>query len=214
MQDQAGAPLIPATPDQRGADGTPGPPLNRPAGIPATRRRALFLALATIAVITYGADQLSKAWAVRTLTDEPPRSLVGTFLQLDLIRNPGAAFSLGTGSTWVLTVIAVVVLVVIVRTSRRLGSTGWAWALGLLLGGALGNLTDRIVREPGFGQGHVVDFINYNGYFIGNVADIAIVSAAALIGILALTGRGVDGTRESRESRETREQHPKGEESP
>ena len=100
---------------------------------------------------------------MRTLTDEPPRSLVGSFLQLELIRNPGAAFSLGTGSTWVLTLIAVVVLVVIVRTSRRLGSTGWAWALGLLLGGALGNLTDRIVREPGLGQGHVVDFINYNG---------------------------------------------------
>ena len=99
-------------PDQRGADGTPDPPLNRPAGIPAARRRALFLGLAVIAVITYGADQLSKAWAVRTLTDEPPRSLVGTFLQLDLIRNPGAAFSLGTGSTWVLTLIAVVVLLV------------------------------------------------------------------------------------------------------
>jgi signal peptidase II len=214
LQDQAGAPLIPATPDQHGADGTSGPPLNRPTGIPAARRRALFLALTSIAVVTYGADQLSKAWAVRTLTDEPPRSLVGTFLQLDLIRNPGAAFSLGTGSTWVLTLIAVVVLVVIVRTSRRLGSTGWAWALGLLLGGALGNLTDRIVREPGLGQGHVVDFINYNNVFIGNVADIAIVSAAALIGILAVSGRGVDGTRETREVRATREQHEKGEESP
>ncbi len=199
MQDQAGAPLIPATPDQRDpAEPRPGPA----AGLPAERRRVLFGALVTLAVVTYAADQLGKAWAVSTLTDQPPRSIVGTALQLDLIRNPGAAFSVGTGSTWVLTLIAVVVLVVIVRTSRRLGSTGWAWALGLLLGGALGNLTDRIVREPGLGQGHVIDFINYNGWFIGNVADIAIVSAAVLIGILAVTGRSVDGTRETRETRE------------
>jgi signal peptidase II len=191
VQDPAGTPLSSATPDDRiGGSG----------GIPAGRRRTLFTGLAGIAVVTYAADQLSKAWAVRTLTDEAPRSLLGSFLQLDIIRNPGAAFSLGTGSTWVLTVIAVVVLAVIVRTSRRLGSTGWTWALGLLLGGSLGNLTDRIIREPGLGQGHVVDFLNYNNWFIGNVADIAIVSAAALIGILAVTGRGVDGTREPRPS--------------
>lgn len=192
MQDEAGAPLIPASPDQRGADESDRTSTDR---IPA-RRRTLTLGLAGIAVVTYVGDQVSKAWAVASLTDQPPRSLIGTFLQLDLIRNPGAAFSVGTGSTWVLTLIAVVVLVVIVRTSRRLGSTGWAWALGLLLGGALGNLTDRIVREPGLGQGHVVDFLNYNDVFIGNVADIAIVSAAVLIGLLAVTGRGVDGTRE------------------
>jgi signal peptidase II len=217
VQDEAGAPLIPASPDQRGADDTDGTD-RAPAATPATpgtstdripaRRRSLTLGLAAIAVVTYVADQVSKAWAVASLTDEPPRSLVGTFLQLDLIRNPGAAFSVGTGSTWVLTLIAVVVLVVIVRTSRRLGSTGWAWALGLLLGGALGNLTDRIVREPGLGQGHVVDFLNYNDVFIGNVADIAIVSAAVLIGLLAVTGRGVDGTRESRKTRDSAQAEP------
>jgi signal peptidase II len=217
VQDEAGAPLIPASPDQRGADDTDGTD-RAPAATPATpgtstdripaRRRSLTFGLAAIAVVTYVADQVSKAWAVASLTDEPPRSLVGTFLQLDLIRNPGAAFSVGTGSTWVLTLIAVVVLVVIVRTSRRLGSTGWAWALGLLLGGALGNLTDRIVREPGLGQGHVVEFLNYNDVFIGNVADIAIVSAAVLIGLLAVTGRGVDGTRESRNPRDSAQADP------
>jgi signal peptidase II len=167
------------------------------------RRRGLFLLLAGIAVVTYGLDQLSKWWAVSALPDEPPRNLLGTFLRLDLIRNPGAAFSIGTGNTWVLTIIAVVVLVIVIRVSRRLGSSGWAWALGLLLGGALGNLTDRLVREPGLGRGHVVDFLNYNGWFIGNVADIAIVTAAILIGLLAITGRGVDGTRETREPRGT-----------
>ena len=217
MQDEAGAPLIPASPAQRdpidpadpthtapeppsGADPhTPEPSSAVAVPSPAKRRR-LFLLLASIAVVTYLLDQLSKWWAIRALSDEDPRDLIGSFLRLDLIRNPGAAFSIGTGNTWVLTIIAVVVLVVVVRVSRRLGSSGWAWALGLLLGGALGNLTDRIIREPGLGRGHVIDFLNYNGLFIGNVADIAIVSAAILIGLLALTGRGVDGTRETRET--------------
>jgi signal peptidase II len=85
------------------------------------------------------------------------------------------------------------VLVFILATARRIGSRGWAWALGLLLGGSLGNLTDRMVRSPGPGRGHVVDFIDYFGLFIGNVADIAIVGAAALIGVLAMRGVGVDG---------------------
>lgn len=220
VQDEAGAPLIPATPAQQDpldpadpahtdshtdsltdsqADSTHTPPVTPPGPTPARRRR-LFLLLAGIAVVTYLLDQLAKWGAVRALTDAEPRDLLGSFLRLELIRNPGAAFSIGTGNTWVLTIIAVVVLVVVVRVSRRLGSVGWAWALGLLLGGALGNLTDRIVREPGLGRGHVIDFLNYNGWFIGNIADIAIVSAAVLIGLLALTGRGVDGTRETRES--------------
>jgi signal peptidase II len=95
----------------------------------------------------------------------------------------------------VLTLIAFGVLLVIIRTARRIGSRGWAWALGLLLGGSLGNLTDRMIREPGPGRGHVVDFIDYFGLFIGNVADIAIVGAAAVIGLLALRGIGVDGKR-------------------
>jgi signal peptidase II len=217
LQDEAGAPLIPATPAQRDpidpADPTPTDPTHTgpthtgpthtdaPApGPPAARRRRLFLLLAGIAVVTYLLDQLSKWWAVSALTDQPPRDLIGSFLRLDLIRNPGAAFSIGTGNTWVLTIVAVVVLIVVIRVSRRLGSIGWAWALGLLLGGALGNLTDRVVREPGLGRGHVVDFLNYNNWFIGNIADIAIVSAAILIGLLALTGRSVDGTRDSREA--------------
>ena len=208
VQDEAGAPLIPATPAQHDPLDPADPthtdstltPAATPAGPTPARRRRLFLLLAGIAVVTYLLDQLTKWGAVRALTDAEPRNLFGSFLRLELIRNPGAAFSIGTGNTWVLTIIAVVVLVVVIRVSRRLGSSGWAWALGLLLGGALGNLTDRIVREPGLGRGHVVDFLNYNGWFIGNVADIAIVGAAVLIGLLALTGRGVDGTRETRES--------------
>jgi signal peptidase II len=156
-----------------------------------------FVVLVALAAAVYLADQATKAWAVAVLTDQPPRELVGTFLQLDLIRNPGAAFSLGTGNTWLLTLLAAAVLVVILRSARRLGSIAWACAFGLILGGALGNLTDRLLREPGFGRGHVVDFLDYNGWFVGNVADIAIVAAAVLIAVLSIRGIGIDGRRES-----------------
>ncbi|MEI2732717.1 MAG: signal peptidase II [Dermatophilaceae bacterium] len=187
LQGEGGARLI-DTPD----------PAN--AGRPARR---LFALVAVLALTSYAADQASKAWAVAALTDAPPRDLVGSVLRLVLIRNPGAAFSIGTGNTWVLSVLAVVVLVVVVRTSRRLGSLGWAWAFGLLLGGALGNLTDRLTRPPSFGQGHVIDFIDYNGWFVGNVADIVIVAAAGLIAVLAQRGIGVDGRRQPRATRHT-----------
>ena len=160
-------------------------------------RRLIWL-FAGVAAVVYVLDQVSKAWALTGLTDAGPREVLGSLLRLSLVRNPGAAFSLGTGSTWVLTLLAVAVLIVLIRTSRRLGSTAWAWAFGLVLGGALGNLTDRLTRDPGFGRGHVVDFIDYNGWFVGNVADIAIVSAAVLIAILALSGVGIDGTRDVR----------------
>ena len=168
-------------------------PSPRPAVVTGSRR--LIRLFASIAVIVYVLDQLSKAWALGTLTNAPPQELLGTFLRLYLVRNPGAAFSVGTGSTWLLTLLAVVVLIVLIRASRRLGSTAWAWAFGMVLGGALGNLTDRLTRDPGFGRGHVVDFIDYNGWFVGNVADIAIVAAALLIGLLALLGVGLDGQR-------------------
>lgn len=81
-----------------------------------------------------------------------------------------------------------------VRISRRLGSTGWAVALGLLLGGTLGNLNDRLIRNPGFGRGHVIDFIAYGNFFVGNVADIATTVAAGLLMILYFRGVRLDGT--------------------
>jgi signal peptidase II len=151
--------------------------------------------MAAMAVVAYLADQATKAWALASLDSGSPVDVVGHFIRLNLIRNAGAAFSIGDGATWVLTLIAFGVLLFIIRTARRLGSRGWAVALGLLLGGSLGNLTDRMTREPGPGRGHVVDFIDYFGLFIGNVADIAIVGAAVGIGVLALRGVGVDGKR-------------------
>jgi signal peptidase II len=187
MQIQAGAPLItsPDTNDTTTARSTP--------------KRLLYLAVVLVAVPVYVADQLSKAWAVANLQPEKPRELIGSVLQLNLFRNSGAAFSIATGATWILTAIACSVVVFVVITARRLGSRGWALALGLLLAGSLGNLTDRMFRAPGPGRGEVVDFLQLPHYPIFNVADSAIVSAAVLIAVLAFRGVGIDGTRVSRD---------------
>lgn len=159
-------------------------------------RRRLVLLCAGLAAFVLLADQLTKVWALENLAVGGWQPLLGEWIQLTLVFNPGAALSFGTGMTWVLTLVAVGVTVVIVRSARRLGSRSWAVALGLLLGGALGNLGDRFFRDPGFARGHVVDFIDYFGWFVGNVADIAIVVAAGLIMLLTLVGIRLDGTRE------------------
>jgi signal peptidase II len=186
MQIQAGAPLIPS----------PGPNEHTPE--PSRPRRQLYLAVVIVAVPVYVADQLTKAWAAANLRPDQPRELIGSVLRLNLIRNSGAAFSIGTGATWVLTAIACSVVVFVVITARRLGSRGWAVALGLLLAGSLGNLTDRMFRAPGPGRGEVVDFVQLPHYPIFNIADSAIVSAAVLIALMAFRGVSIDGTREPR----------------
>jgi signal peptidase II len=185
MQVQAGAPLI-----------TP-PVANDISTAPSTSRRLLFFVLGAVAVPVYLADQLTKAWVSANLQADQPRDLIGSVLQLNLTHNAGAAFSIGTGLTWVLTTIACAVVVFVIVAARRLGSRGWALALGLLLGGSLGNLTDRVFRAPGPGRGHVVDFLQLPHYPIFNVADSAIVSAAVLIAVLALRGISIEGTRPS-----------------
>lgn len=177
MQDEAGAPLT-------AADATP----TRPSEPRSERRSRLRALLLTIAVVVLVLDQATKVWALAALTPGQPVGLLGDAIRLNLIRNPGAAFSLGDGRTWVLTVLSLVILVFVLVAVRRVGNRPWAVALGLLLGGAVGNLVDRLVREPGPGRGHVVDFIDYFGWFVGNVADIAIVVAAGLVMVLAYRG--------------------------
>ncbi|MDQ3481095.1 MAG: signal peptidase II [Actinomycetota bacterium] len=160
------------------------------------RRRTTFVWLAVAATV-YALDQATKEWATRALRDGLPRPLLGEWFQFRLTFNPGAAFSLGTGYTVVLTGIALAVIVVCVKMARRLGSTGWAVALGLLLGGALGNVTDRILRPPGPFRGHVVDFLELPNWPVFNVADSAICVAAAAFLVLSLRGIHLDGSRES-----------------
>lgn len=147
-----------------------------------------------IALAAFIADQLTKFWALRALSDGHRIDVIGEYLGLRLLRNPGAALGFGYGNTALLTLVVAAVIIALLRVLRRVRSRAWAVALGLLLGGALGNLVDRLFREPGFARGHVVDFIAYWNWFVGNVADIAIVAAAAMIIILSLRGIGVDGT--------------------
>ncbi len=149
----------------------------------------------TVAAVIVLLDQVSKYLVVAHLEGQPPVELIGHWVRLLYLRNPGAAFSLGTGYTVVFTGIAVAVVVVIIRTSRRLGSLGWAIALGGLLGGALGNLLDRIFRDPGFLQGHVVDFIALPNFAVFNIADSAIVCSSILMVLLAVRGIEIDGGR-------------------
>jgi signal peptidase II len=183
---------------------------------PSTPRRLVYVVLVTVALPVYLADQLTKAWVSANLQPDQPRKLIGSVLQLNLTHNAGAAFSIGTGATWVLTAIACAVVVFVVMTARRLGSRSWALALGLLLGGSLGNLTDRIFRAPGPGRGLVVDFLQLPHYPIFNIADSAIVSAAVLIAVLAFRGISIEGTRGSGDPPERQEaerpspKHPAG----
>ncbi|HEY7812306.1 MAG TPA: signal peptidase II [Nakamurella sp.] len=166
---------------------------------PAAKARKVGL-LAAIAVSVVVLDVISKVVVVATVQPNVPVRLLGGLVYLSLIRNPGAAFSMATGITWLLALIAIGVVVFIIRMAPRLRSTPWAVSLGLVLGGAVGNLIDRIFRAPGFLQGHVVDFVSVFGpnaeYFpVFNVADSAITIGGISLVITALLGIDFDGTR-------------------
>lgn len=147
-------------------------------------------------MFVYGIDQLSKYLVVSNLSVNQIVPVLGEVLQLHFVKNPGAAFSLGSGSTWIFAIIATAVVVLIVVFSRRIRSLGWAVLFGLLLGGNLGNLTDRLTREPGFGIGHVIDFLQIYAFpAIFNVADMAIVFSMVIFVILTIRGTRLNGTR-------------------
>ncbi|GAA4230609.1 hypothetical protein GCM10022254_25870 [Actinomadura meridiana] len=151
--------------------------------------------LVAVALTALIADIVSKSVIVATLRDEEPIRLLGGLLTLRETRNSGAAFSIGTGYTIIFTVIAIGVVVAILRTARNLRSVPWAICLGLLLGGACGNLIDRMFREPGPLKGHVVDWIQVPDFPVFNLADSAIVCGGILAVLLAARGLQVDGTR-------------------
>lgn len=148
-----------------------------------------------IAAAVWTLDQLTKIWAVATMPGREPIQIVGEWLQITYTRNPGAAFSFGGGFTIVLSLIAVGVIVFIVRVSSRLASVAWAVALGGILGGALGNLSDRMFREPGPLRGYVVDWIQVPNWPVFNVADASVVCSAILMVVLSMRGIGLDGSR-------------------
>lgn len=167
----------------------------RPAPPRVRRRGPLLAILAGLAVFAYVFDQLTKAWVSSTMYEGQVTAVLPPLLSWHYIRNSGAAFSIGENFTWVFSIIMAVVAVLILWQARRLGSAWWAVALGMLLGGALGNLTDRLFRPPSFGMGHVVDFIALPNFAIFNIADSAIVGSVILICILTLNGLALDGRR-------------------
>lgn len=156
----------------------------------------IIAVLALVAVAVYVLDQWSKFLVVENLSEGQSVPVLGEILQFTFVRNPGAAFSIFSGTTWIFAIIATAVAIFIIIFARRIRSVSWAVLFGLLLGGNLGNLTDRLVREPGFGVGHVIDFIHVFGFpAIFNIADIAIVSSMGLFILLTLRGVGLDGSR-------------------
>ena len=145
-------------------------------------------------------DVATKVLVVAELEGRRTIELLGGQLLIRVTRNSGAAFSFAEGYTILFTLVAVAVIVVIVRISRRLYSSAWALSLGLLLGGASGNLLDRLLRSPGPGRGAVVDFLDFQVWPSFNVADSGIVVGGALAVLLSFRGVEMDGTRGGRSS--------------
>jgi signal peptidase II len=157
-----------------------------------------IVSLAVVAAVVLGADQFTKFLIVSNLDAGERLSVLGELIQFVFVKNSGAAFSLASGYTWIFSIAASAVTVFIVLFAHRIKSLAWAMLFGMLLGGTLGNLLDRLFREPSFGLGHVVDFIQVWGFpAIFNVADIFIVSSMGLFIILSIRGVRLDGTREA-----------------
>jgi signal peptidase II len=155
-----------------------------------------LIALAVVALVVYGLDQFTKFLIVSNMTEGEQVKVIGDLLTFRFVKNSGAAFSFASGSTWIFSIAATAVTVFIIGFARRIRSVAWAVLFGMLLGGTTGNLTDRLFREPGFGVGHVVDFIQVMGFpAIFNIADSFIVASMGLFIILSIRGIGLDGRR-------------------
>ncbi|MET8326039.1 signal peptidase II [Streptomyces sp. NPDC005181] len=189
----AEAERIIGTPDIPEAEGTEGAGDKGQDEVRGKGKRKVMVLFA-VAVFAYLLDLISKMIVVAKLEHHEPIEVLGDWLRFDAIRNAGAAFGIGEAFTVIFTVIAATVIVVIARLARKLYSLPWAIALGLLLGGALGNLTDRIFRSPGLFKGAVVDFIAPAHFAVFNLADSAIVCGGILIVILSFKGLDPDGT--------------------
>jgi signal peptidase II len=156
--------------------------------------------LLAVALTVLVSDIISKVVVVATLSNRPPIRLLGGLLTFRVDRNPGAAFSIGTSMTIVFSAIALGVIIFILRTSRRIHSLPWAVTLGLLLGGATGNLTDRLFRSPGPLRGYVVDWIQLPHWPVFNLSDSSIVCGGVLAVVLAGIGLRIDGSRQDRDA--------------
>ncbi len=169
----------------------PEPPEQHPepgAQAASTVGRRLFWVTIGVGVVVVLVDQLTKWWALVHLKDGNSINVIGDLITFRLVFNPGAAFSTGTGFTWVFTIVSGAAAIAIAYFAWRVASRRWAVGLGLVFGGATTHFGDRLFRAPGFGRGYVVDFIDYKYLFIGNVADIAIVGGVVFVVILMIMG--------------------------
>lgn len=159
-----------------------------------SRRRSTWWLFAVIGAAAYALDIGTKQWALSALEDRDIQ-VVGDLLVLHLTHNAGAAFSTGTEFTLALSCLAIIAVCSVLVVSRRLASPLWAVGLGLLIGGVGGNLTDRLVREPGALRGHVIDWLMLPNWPVFNVADMCIIGAAAIIIIQSMRGVTLRGER-------------------
>ncbi|HEU0191551.1 MAG TPA: signal peptidase II [Mycobacterium sp.] len=166
-----------------------GPDGQAPAAPEPPRRLRLLL---SVAAVVLALDVVTKALAVKLLTPGEPVPIIGNTVTWTLVRNSGAAFSMATGYTGVLTLVACAVVVGIILMGRRLVSPWWAIGLGMILGGAMGNLVDRFFRSPGPLHGHVVDFLSIGWWPVFNVADPSVVGGAILLVVLSVFGFDFD----------------------
>lgn len=143
-----------------------------------------WIGLSALAIVAL--DQGTKWWAESTLELREYVPVLGDLLGWRLVYNPGAAFGLASGMTWILTVVAAIAVVALVVISLRASQVAVAIGLAGMLGGAISHLGDRLFREPGFGEGEIVDFIDYAGFFVGNIADIFLVASAIYLVLLSL----------------------------
>jgi signal peptidase II len=156
----------------------------------------VLVVLLLVALGIYACDQVAKYFIVKNLSVGQQVNVIGTVLQFHFVKNSGAAFSIGTGLTWVFSIVAAGVAVFIIIYARRIHSYAWTVLFGLLLGGTVGNLTDRLLRPPRFGEGHVIDFVQVIGFpAIFNIADSAITISMVLFVILTIRGVRLDGHR-------------------
>lgn len=171
----------------------PAPDTTDPSGAAARYFRAGPVMMVAIGVVVVVLDQLAKILAVARLEPGRPVELIGETVRLVLIRNPGAAFSMGTDLTPVLSGVAILVVLGLLWFSRRVHSRWWAWGLGLILGGAAGNLVDRILRDPGALHGHVVDYVAVGWWPVFNIADACLVAGVIVVAVAVMRNIDYDG---------------------
>ena len=174
--------------------------------------RTVWLSALVLAVLVFAVDQGTKYLVVTQMHLGERITVIDGLLWWYSIRNSGAAFSMGENVTWIFTLVMVAAVIVVLYLLRRTRSLAWTLSLGGLLGGICGNLVDRLFREPGFGSGHVVDFISVPNFAIFNVADSAISVCMALVVLLNFMGLNLNGTKAPQESASKKAKTPKNEE--